>query len=51
MNYAVDVDSIIKFVLNGLARPIDNPLLPEALGYAATPVYSLRPRKSHEFAG
>jgi peptide/nickel transport system substrate-binding protein len=30
MNYAVDVDSIIEFVLNGLARPIDNPLLPEA---------------------
>ena len=25
MNYAVDVDSIIEFVLNGLARPIDNP--------------------------
>ncbi len=51
MNYAVDVDSIIEFVLNGLARPIDNPLLPEAFGYAATPSLSLRSRKSYELAG
>ncbi len=40
MNYAVDIDSIIENVLNGLARPIDNPLLPEAFGYTPTPVYS-----------
>lgn len=40
MNYAIDVESIIENVLNGLARRIDNPLLPEAFGYAATPVYS-----------
>lgn len=46
MNYAVDVDSIIKFVLNGLARPIDNPLLPEAFGYVATPVYYYDPEKA-----
>ena len=46
MNYAVDVDSIIKYVLNGLARPIDNPLLPEAFGYAATPVYHYDPEKA-----
>ena len=46
MNYAVDVDSIIEFVLNGLARPIDNPLLPEAFGYAATPVYHYDPERA-----
>ncbi|MFV2043425.1 MAG: ABC transporter substrate-binding protein [Anaerolineales bacterium] len=46
MNYAVDVDSIIKYVLNGLARPIDNPLLPEAFGYVATPVYRYDPEKA-----
>lgn len=46
MNYAVDVDSIIEFVLNGLARPIDNPLLPEAFGYAETPVYHHDPDKA-----
>jgi len=46
MNYAVDVDSIIEFVLNGLARPIDNPLLPEAFGYSATPVYHYDPEKA-----
>ena len=40
MNYAIDIESIIENVLNGLARRIDNPLLPEAFGYAATPVYS-----------
>jgi peptide/nickel transport system substrate-binding protein len=39
MNYAVDVPAIIKSVLNGLARPMDNPLLPEAFGYVATPFY------------
>ncbi|MBN1318404.1 MAG: hypothetical protein JXA42_23190 [Anaerolineales bacterium] len=46
MNYAVDVDSIIENVLNGLARRIDNPLLPEAFGYAATPVYNYDPEKA-----
>lgn len=46
MNYAVDVDSIIKNVLNGLARRIDNPLLPEAFGYSPTPVYSYDPAKA-----
>ncbi len=40
MNYAVDVDTIIKQLLDGQARKIDNPLLPEAVGYTATPVYS-----------
>jgi peptide/nickel transport system substrate-binding protein len=40
MNYAIDVESIIENVLNGLARRLDNPLLPEAFGYTATPVYS-----------
>jgi peptide/nickel transport system substrate-binding protein len=39
MNYAVDVPTIIKSILGGLARPMDNPLLPEAFGYTATPVY------------
>ena len=39
LNYAVDVPTIIKAVLGGLARPMDNPLLPEAFGYTATPVY------------
>jgi len=43
MNYAVDVPAITEFVLNGLARPVDNPLLPEAFGYAATPVYHYDP--------
>ncbi len=46
MNYAVNVQSIIDNVLNGLARKIDNPLLPEAFGYAATPVYSYDPEKA-----
>ncbi|MBN1318663.1 MAG: hypothetical protein JXA42_24495 [Anaerolineales bacterium] len=46
MNYAVDVDSIIENVLNGLARRIDNPVLPEAFGYAATPVYNFNPEKA-----
>ena len=46
MNYAVDVQSIIDNILNGLARKIDNPLLPEAFGYAATPVYSYDPEKA-----
>jgi peptide/nickel transport system substrate-binding protein len=43
MNYAVDVPAIIEFVLHGLARPIDNPLLPEAFGYSSTPVYHYDP--------
>jgi len=46
MNYAVDIESIIRNVLNGLARPIDNPLLPEAFGYTATPVYHYDPDKA-----
>jgi peptide/nickel transport system substrate-binding protein len=46
MNYAVDVESIIENVLNGLARRLDNPLLPEAFGYIATPVYSYDPDKA-----
>lgn len=46
MNYAVDVPAIIKSVLNGLARPIDNPLLPEAFGYVATPVYQYDTEKA-----
>jgi len=46
MNYAVDVESIIEYVLNGLARRIDNPLLPECFGYTATPVYSYDPDKA-----
>lgn len=46
MNYAVDIDSIIENVLNGLARRIDNPLLPEAFGYAATPVYNYDPERA-----
>jgi peptide/nickel transport system substrate-binding protein len=46
MNYAVDVEAIIESVLNGLARPIDNPLLPEAFGYIPTPVYSYDPEKA-----
>lgn len=46
MNYAVDVPTIIKTVLNGLARPMDNPLLPEAFGYVATPVYHYDPAKA-----
>jgi peptide/nickel transport system substrate-binding protein len=46
LNYAVDVDSIIEFVLNGLARRIDNPLLPEAFGYTPTPVYRYDPEKA-----
>ena len=40
MNYAVDVDTIIKSMLNGLARKLDGPVLPEAFGYVATPVYN-----------
>ena len=40
MNYAVDVETLIKVVLAGQGRKIDNPLLPEAFGYTATPVYS-----------
>jgi peptide/nickel transport system substrate-binding protein len=46
MNYAVDVDAIIEFVLNGLARRIDNPILPEAFGYTPTPVYQYDPEKA-----
>lgn len=46
MNYAVDVEAIIESVLNGLARRIDNPLLPEAFGYTPTPVYSYDPDKA-----
>jgi peptide/nickel transport system substrate-binding protein len=46
LNYAVDVPGIIDSILNGLARKIDNPLLPEAFGYAATPVYSYDPDKA-----
>lgn len=46
MNYAVDVNSIIKNVLSGLARRMDNPLLPEAFGYSPTPVYSYDPAKA-----
>jgi len=45
MNYAVDVKAIIENVLNDLARPIDNPLLPEAFGYVSTPIYSYDPDK------
>jgi peptide/nickel transport system substrate-binding protein len=48
MNYAVDVEAIINSVLNGLARKMDNPLLPEAFGYAATPVYLYDPAKAQE---
>lgn len=48
MNYAVDVEAITKSLLNGLARKIDNPLLPEAFGYAATPVYLYDPAKAKE---
>jgi len=46
MNYAVDVPAIIESVLNGLARPMDNPMLPEHFGYAATPVYQYDPDKA-----
>ena len=46
MNYAVDVEAIIENVLNGLARRIDNPLLPEAFGYTPTPIYSYNPDKA-----
>jgi peptide/nickel transport system substrate-binding protein len=46
MNYAVDVQAIIDSILNGLARKIDNPLLPEAFGYAATPIYNYDPEKA-----
>ena len=46
MNYAVDVPAIIESVLNGLARPMDNPMLPEHFGYAATPVYHYDPDKA-----
>lgn len=46
MNYAVDIPIIIDAVLGGLARPIDNPLLPEAFGYVETPVYSYDPEKA-----
>ena len=46
MNYAIDVEAIIESVLNGLARRIDNPLLPECFGYTATPVYSYDPDKT-----
>jgi peptide/nickel transport system substrate-binding protein len=40
MNYAVDVPTLIKTVLGGQARKMDNPLLPEAFGYTPTPVYT-----------
>ena len=43
MNYAIDKEAIVEFVLNGLARTIDNPLLPEAFGYIETPVYHYDP--------
>jgi peptide/nickel transport system substrate-binding protein len=43
MNYAIDTEALVEFVLNGLARTIDNPLLPEAFGYSETPVYSYDP--------
>jgi len=46
MNYAVDVNTIIDAVLNGLARKIDGPVLPEAFGYVATPVYNYDPDKA-----
>jgi peptide/nickel transport system substrate-binding protein len=46
MNYAVDVPAIIESVLNGLARPMDNPLTPECFGYVATPVYKYDPDKA-----
>lgn len=46
MNYAIDVDSIIENLLNGLARRINNPLLPEAFGYSSTPVYSYDPDRA-----
>ena len=46
LNYAVDMDSIIDNLMNGLARKIDNPLLPEAFGYADTPIYYYDPTRA-----
>lgn len=43
MNYAINTEELVEFVLNGLARTIDGPVLPEAFGYTETPVYSYNP--------
>ncbi len=43
LNYAVDMEAIIDSIFNGLARKLDSPLLPEAFGYVATPVYNYDP--------
>jgi len=48
MNYAVDVETLVKTVLGGQARKMDNPLLPEAFGYTPTPVYTFNLAKAKQ---
>jgi len=46
LNYAVDVDSIIKNILYGLAIKTNAPLPPHFFGYADMPPYTYDPEKA-----
>ena len=48
INYAVDVDSIIKNVLYGLAIKTNAPLPPHFFGYADMPPYTYNPDKAKQ---
>jgi len=48
LNYAVDVDSIIKNVLYGLAVKTNAPLPPHFFGYADMPPYTYNPEKAKQ---
>jgi peptide/nickel transport system substrate-binding protein len=48
LNYAVDVDSIIKNVLYGLGIKTNAPLPPHFFGYADMPPYTYNPEKAKQ---
>jgi peptide/nickel transport system substrate-binding protein len=46
INYAIDVDTIIKFILDGLATPIPTIMSPDSPFYAPIPPYGYDPAKA-----
>jgi peptide/nickel transport system substrate-binding protein len=48
MNFAVDVDAVIRDVLNGHARKLQGPLYPETFGYVPFSYYEHDPGRARE---
>ena len=48
VNYAVDTESIVEFIIDGAGRPSDAPISPDIFGYSEQEIYEHDPDRARE---